>query len=197
GTVDRTTNGSLAIKDLNYDEYISTLDAGNGEKVPLLEEVLKLCKKNSVLLNIEIKSAGLEKMIIDLVNSLDYRENVIISSFHHEFLKTIKKLEPKIKTAALVPTSARGFIKKILGKALNKNQQDLIDAALKANTDAINPFHGTCTNNFFKACKENKLEIFPWTIDSISTARKLAKWGATGIITNDPASLIKAGLKNE
>ncbi|HLH31441.1 MAG TPA: glycerophosphodiester phosphodiesterase family protein, partial [Terriglobia bacterium] len=38
-TVDRTTNGKGRVANLNYDE-LSQLDAGSGERIPLLSDVL-------------------------------------------------------------------------------------------------------------------------------------------------------------
>ena len=41
-TVDRTTDGSGEIHRLTYKE-LQDLDAGEGERIPLLEDVLKIC----------------------------------------------------------------------------------------------------------------------------------------------------------
>ncbi|MHA1847424.1 MAG: glycerophosphodiester phosphodiesterase family protein, partial [Promethearchaeota archaeon] len=65
--LERTTNGFGKISEVSYDDYISKLDAGNGEHVPLLEEALELCKENNALINIEIKARDIEKQVIDLV----------------------------------------------------------------------------------------------------------------------------------
>ena len=60
-TVDRTTNGSGYIKNMNMVD-LKSLDAGSwfdtayvGEKIPLLDEVLEFVKMENLFLNIEIR----------------------------------------------------------------------------------------------------------------------------------------------
>src|SRR5579875_1329969 len=75
--VDRTTNGSGAVRSFTADE-IAALDAGSwhspdfaGERIPTLEQVLELTKAGTRL-NIELKSwAGDAAPIIDLVRRHD------------------------------------------------------------------------------------------------------------------------------
>lgn len=52
--VDRTTNGSGAVKEKTLAE-LRRLDAGEGQKVPLLSEFLDLVKGTDLMLNIEMK----------------------------------------------------------------------------------------------------------------------------------------------
>ncbi|MHA1681804.1 MAG: glycerophosphodiester phosphodiesterase [Promethearchaeota archaeon] len=194
GAVNRTTNGTGKIPELSYDDYICTLDAGMGEKVPLLEQVVKLCKEHDTFLNIEIKSDGLVNIVSNLLKKMKYIDGIIVSSFNHQILKEFKETEPTIKTAALVPTKVWSFAKKIISKVANSAQEDLLDLALKVEADAINPFFGTCTPKFLKASKENGLDVYPWTVDAARIARKLASWEATGIITNAPDKLLALKL---
>ena len=57
-TVDRTTNGTGAVRDLTL-EQIRALDAGQGEKVPTFEEVVALAKVSGFKIMPETKSAHL------------------------------------------------------------------------------------------------------------------------------------------
>ena len=43
-TLDRTTNGTGFLKDFTYAD-LRKLDAGQGEKIPSLEEFLRICKR--------------------------------------------------------------------------------------------------------------------------------------------------------
>jgi len=52
--VDRTTNGEGYVADFSFEE-IKKLDAGNGEKIPTVQEVLNLVK-NRVKINLELKN---------------------------------------------------------------------------------------------------------------------------------------------
>src|SRR5579872_2708757 len=74
-TVDRTTNGTGKVSDLTLDE-IRRLDAGSwfdanfaGEKVPTVEEVLKLVaeyQQHEVLIAVDLKAENVEQEIVRL-----------------------------------------------------------------------------------------------------------------------------------
>ncbi len=72
-TVDRTTNGTGAVRDLTLEE-IRSLDAGQGEKVPTFEEVVQLAKTNGVKILPETKSPefypGIEESFYNSWNKL-------------------------------------------------------------------------------------------------------------------------------
>jgi len=73
--VDRTTNGTGRVADLTLDE-IRRLDAGSwfhpkftGEKVPTIEEVLKLVaeyKEHDLLIAVDLKTEGVEQSVVQL-----------------------------------------------------------------------------------------------------------------------------------
>ena len=90
-------------------EEIRQYDAGSwmnsdfrGEKIPTLQEVLDLVD-GRVSLNIEIKAgeqvyAGLVDKLIDVI--AQYDAQIVISSFHREYLKEIKEKAPAIDSSA-------------------------------------------------------------------------------------------------
>ena len=75
GTVDRTTTGTGKVADLTMEE-IRRLDAGSwfdpkfaGEKVPTIEEVLKLVaeyQQHDVLIAVDLKAEGVEQEVVRL-----------------------------------------------------------------------------------------------------------------------------------
>lgn len=75
GTVDRTTNGTGKVADLTLEE-IRSLDAGSwfdprfaGEKVPMIDEVLKLVaeyQQHDVLIAVDLKAEGVEQDVVRL-----------------------------------------------------------------------------------------------------------------------------------
>ncbi len=112
-TVDRTTNGSGFIKDLEYKE-ITMLDASDSfpqfsgkARIPTLEEVLAWAVTNpSILVNIELKNGiieypELEEKTIELVSEYKLEDRVILSSFNHYSLVKCKSISNDIKTAIL------------------------------------------------------------------------------------------------
>ena len=69
-TVDRTTNGSGPLADFTLAE-LRALDAGNGEHVPTLDEVLELAKQAGRGVFVELKSPqlypGIEEKLADVL----------------------------------------------------------------------------------------------------------------------------------
>ncbi len=110
--VDRTSNGSGAVKDLTLAQ-IRALDAGSwfspefaGEKIPTLGETLETARQLDIGLEIEVKEKRdfdtYVKVLKELVKEPDILERIMMISFDHVSLKTIKKAIPGIKTGGIV-----------------------------------------------------------------------------------------------
>ncbi len=103
-TVDRTTNGSGAVRDLTL-EQIRALDAGNGEKVPRFEEVLEVAKASGVNILPETKQAhlypGMEEKLLQAIEQAGYIDKTVIQSFEGESLERLHRLNPQVRLCAL------------------------------------------------------------------------------------------------
>ena len=84
-TVGRTTNGQGYVKDFTFEE-LRRLDAGKGERIPSLEEVLSLTK-GKIVLQIELKEEGTARPVVRLIESMDAEGDAILSSFIHGLLE--------------------------------------------------------------------------------------------------------------
>ncbi len=100
-TLDRTTNGHGQVKDFTMEE-LKQLDAGDGERIPELIEVLELFKDTSIVLMIEIKADHCEQLVIQAIKHFNLVDQVYVIAFNHRFLLTIKELCPEIKTLILL-----------------------------------------------------------------------------------------------
>ena len=180
--VDRTSNGSGIVEKLNYSD-IKKLDFGSwksndfkGEKIPDLTDVCKFIKDKNMLLNIEIKptlrSAEIEAKVIDICKSYDIVEQVVVSSFNHYCLRSIKKQFKQIETAILY-------------------QSGIINAGSYANhtvkADGIHPHQYAIVAECVKSAVKNGMKIRPWTVDDAEIFKRIAgiKY-ITGVITNKP-----------
>jgi len=91
-TVNRTTNGRGRLSRKTF-EALRTLDAGKGEPVPTIEEVLDAVDRR-VFVNIELKGANtaapVEETIERYVREKGWRhEDFLVSSFHHKALLSL------------------------------------------------------------------------------------------------------------
>src|SRR5579862_1813792 len=85
---------------------LNQLDAGKGEKIPTLEEVLDLVNRK-VKVNIELKGKGTALPVSKIVSTYIQKkkwnyDDFFISSFHHQELREFKKLLPQVKIGALI-----------------------------------------------------------------------------------------------
>ena len=103
-TVDRTTNGSGAVRDMTLAE-IHALDAGSGQQVPTFEEVIALAKETEIKILPEAKSPhlypSLEGKMLETLTGLNYLDKSAIQSFNPQTLETIKSLNPEAKVCPL------------------------------------------------------------------------------------------------
>src|SRR5262245_44414104 len=78
-TIDRTTNGQGRVEHLSY-EQLREFDAGLGERVPLLTDVLDQFG-TQCLLNIELKDSSIAVDVRKLILERRLERHVIVSSF--------------------------------------------------------------------------------------------------------------------
>ena len=103
-SLDRTTNGTGLVKDHTAAE-LRKLDAGDGEKIPLLQEVVELAL-GKVGLVIEIKQlphlyAGLEDKLLNMLRQLGAVEECAVISFNHLTIHELHKMEPGLQLGIL------------------------------------------------------------------------------------------------
>lgn len=103
-TVDRTTDGTGMVRDLTTRE-LRALDAGGGEKLPLLTEVVDLVRGRAGLV-VELKQSplpypGLEEVVVKAIQDLGMVDECAVISFWHPSAKRVKELEPRLQAGIL------------------------------------------------------------------------------------------------
>jgi len=169
----RTTNGEGYVGELTYRE-IKELDAGQGERVPLLSEVLDFAR-GRIGVNIEIKALNVEERILELVTEREMLDSVMFSSFMHNTVRVIKNLNASARTAIL----------------LSEPRDDAVRYTLDLGANAINPPFETLTPELVKGAHEARLEVFPYTMNDVSSMKKLLYIGVDGLITDLPDICVK------
>jgi len=185
-SVSRTIKGAKKkstkkIRNLNFSD-IKKLTTRGGEKIPTLEEALKLTQKLDMVVNLEIKSddnvteQNLD-YILSLVNKYGNKSKFSISSFDEKIVKIIKEKDPLIITGLINYGVELDWIKK----------------AKWAKVDYVN-FHlmGLQLNSMEKIilCKQNNFAIKTWPVNDLKTAHELISSGLDGIISDNPKVLM-------
>lgn len=193
--VSRTTDGSGAIRDLTLAE-IKKLNAAakfpdkrwSPQAVPTLEEVLDLVKGKAGI-QIEIKVVGLERYsgieqkVVAAVNARGMTNDVIVISFDFPTIQEIKKIEPHIKTGALVRSDW----------AMMRSTEQMFREIQSTGADYFMPAYGVLTEEMVQLFHARGLKIGAWTVNAEADMRRLAGLGVDAI-TSDRPDVLKSIL---
>ena len=167
-TLERTTNGRGHVHQTSFSE-LRKLDAGKGERIPTLQEVIDLVK-GRVGLIVELKDPGTTDKVAEILSKNNFVDQTLVTSFIHSAVKTIKELNPQLKTGV------------IFRSAPIKPSQ----LALDANANALFPYHKYVTTRMIGDAHSNHLTINVWTVDTREEIEHYARIGVDGIVTNRP-----------
>jgi len=171
-TVDRTTNGSGPVSGYSLDG-LRKLDAGGGQTIPTLQEVMELVG-HKVKLVIELKEEETERMVVELIKRNNVEDNVYVISFWHELVKTVKVLESCIKTGVL-----------LVGCPVDTC------VASQASADALVMKYNFVNRHFVEMVHKDGLQVFVWNIDDPHLLKPYVDMGVDGIGSNDPRVLVE------
>ncbi|MGA1792690.1 MAG: glycerophosphodiester phosphodiesterase [Thermoplasmatota archaeon] len=175
-TVNRTTDGTGAVSDLGLRE-LRELDAGSGEKVPLLSEVLDEFRGKAGI-DIELKGPDtaepVSEMLAEQIGRGRWRaEDIIVSSFMPVEILQARELLKAIPLGFLFedhPSMGVDFTSEI-GIKYVLPRKDLIDSKMVEMAGSAG------------------LGIIAWTVNDKAEVLKLAGLGVSGMISDRPELL--------
>ncbi len=171
-TVDRTTNGRGQVQDFTLAE-LQNLDAGQGERIPGLEEVVELVRGRAHLL-VELKEPEAAPSLLRFCRERRLYEDVRVISFWHPAVKTIKEQEPRVQTGVLMvgcPADPGGLARAALADTLVLNYR-YVDRELA------------------EAARQQGLKVIVWNIDDPEILEPYLTMDLDAICTNRPREII-------
>ena len=167
GTVNRTTNGKGRVDRLCLRD-IEKLNAGDGEHIPTLDEVLRAARREAGLM-LELKVKGVAPQTVEVVREAGFRDPVIYASFLHDELKHVRTVDPGASLMVLFGSLSRISVPHAMkygpyvGLRHDKATRPLVDAFHRAN-----------------------LLVFVYTADAPSDIQHALSLDVDGIISNFP-----------
>lgn len=171
----RTAGINKKIQNLTYGQ-IRHLDAGSwfgdefrNTKIPTLKEAFMLCK-GKIKLNIEMKPGStdhLEEKLVQLIEEYHYEHLCQISSWDYDVLKSIKMLNPEIKTGLILSA--------VYGDFCDREYVDFFSIR-----------SGFITDNIVKSVHMAGKEVQAWTVNTPNDIERMKALGVDCIITNNP-----------
>ena len=199
-TVDRTTNGEGAIRDLTVAEA-QGLDAGyqwtaidgasypyrgEGARVPTLEEVFQAFPEQR--LNIEIKQSDppITKPLCRLIREHDMEDWVLIASFDPSTMADFRDECPEVATSATA-SEIRLFLTMhtvLLGN-LYRGAAEAFEVPPRLRDMVI------VTPDFLEQSNHHNIRVLVWTVNEEDEMKRLLDLGVDGILTDYPDRLVR------
>lgn len=173
--VDRTTNGSGAVRSLTLAE-VQALDAGDGEPVPTIESVLNLAK-GRIRVNLDLKDPEVAEPAVRMVRDLGLEGAVTYISFLPEAWDILDRIAPDSSVVQLVDSASA-----LAGIAMG----ELAHAGVRS---GVGMPHGLVSSEIVDRMHRRGMGVFAWTVDDEAEMRRLISAGVNGIVTNRPAAL--------
>ncbi|OKK17536.1 glycerophosphodiester phosphodiesterase [Streptomyces sp. CB00455] len=167
--VDRTTDGSGAVADLTTAE-LRALDAGQGERVPLFEDVLAAVRTP---LQVAVRDRDTAAVLAELILRRDLTARVEVASPRDALLVEAARLVPGVRTVlhALSP---------------GERAEDVVARALAAGAATIALDIRRLTLETVEAAHAAGLRVTAWTVDTLDQLRLARALGLDGAATGLP-----------
>lgn len=176
--LDRTTNGTGFVEDTTL-EYLRSLDAGKGQRVPTLREVFA-CVDRRAGINVELKGHETAALTVSLIHEhINKRswdcEQFLVSSFHRRELGRVKKLDPHIRIGLVIGGFKRPYQKFITQVAAY----------------SVHPRIDLVNEEFVRSAHERGLKVFVYTVNRFEDIARMAAMGVDGMFTDFPELITK------
>ena len=175
-TLRRTAGVYRKISDMTYEE-VKELEVGSwfsedfaGEKIPTLDEVMEFAS-GRLKLNIDVKLNErpelMAQKIAELLEKYNFYEYCVVSSFHLQVLKEMKKADERIQTGLILTF--------VFGQYTSLDYVDFFSM----HAQFITP-------GFVEDMHRRGFAVHAWSADSPRTIRRLLDSGVDNLITVNP-----------
>lgn len=181
-TVDRTTNGRGLVSELGL-SALKQLDAGGGERIPTLAEVIEATERpgSPFLLNIELKPNAalrdqLEAKVVALMREHGCSERVLFSSFNPLIVRRLGRLAPEVPRAILYFSGMPRVIRTLV-------------ITLAGECEFHHPDYRLVTAESVRRLRVRGRRVNTWTVNTTGEAIRVTRAGVAGIIGDSPLVL--------
>lgn len=174
-TLERTTNGRGRVSQKSLAE-LRALDAGKGERIPTLREVLDAVDRRAWV-NIELKGRGtaepVARLLGEYVREHGWRpEDFLVSSFRRRELREFQR------------TAEGGGIP--IGVLFVRSARRFASTAAHFHASAIHPPLRRTTRRLVERAHALGLKVFVYTVNAPADIEKMRALGVDGVFTDFP-----------
>ncbi|MDN5941884.1 MAG: hypothetical protein L0H94_08390 [Nitrospira sp.] len=172
--VDRTTNGTGSVSGMSL-RALRELDAGAGQRIPTVEEVLRTANERVGLI-LELKIKGIAEQVRKSVHLSGFTGQVIYASFKHDELPALREADPQAMTMALFGWSPHNAVL----------------TAQKVKATHIGFSHRTLTKSLIEISHQRGLVAIVYTVNDQRDIQSVMSVGVDGVVSDFPDRLSKA-----
>ncbi|GIX06592.1 MAG: glycerophosphoryl diester phosphodiesterase [Candidatus Poribacteria bacterium] len=179
-SVEKTTDGKGLVAEMSLEE-LRRLDAGKGERIPTLEEVLHEFGGHCLLL-IELKGEGTPQAVVETVRRHRLENWVILSSFDPTKVAAVKEIAPELETSVLTGSWEVDFV-----ALAEEARADCIQFGWERHPAP----HTLLTPELFQRAQEAGLRVLCWHEERPHVIAALSRMPVYGICSDRPDLLVK------
>lgn len=157
-----------------------------------------------VELDVDLKSVGYERAVLDILRSLDLIDRTLVSTMEASSLRVLRSEAPELRLGLSVPKARRDYLSNpltrpaayamlaYLRRVMPRQAARAVSSGL---ADAIMAHWGVVTPALVRAVRGAGGELYVWTVDDAQRLLSLHALGVSAVITNDRELFARAGLQ--
>ncbi len=175
--LERTTNGAGYLTDRPF-QYLRSLDAGKGQRIPTLAEICETIDARACL-NIELKGTGTAGPVSELIERLIDRgwdrDALLVSSFNHRELQVVRKMNRAIKLGGMM-----------VGLPIDdaKFAEELGAFSVHASLEFVD-------RRFVDDAHARNLNVYVYTVNHPEDIERMHSLGVDGVFTDFPERVLE------
>jgi len=197
-TVQRTTDGAGAVKDLSADE-LARLDAaaqfgadrqwpyrGQGIGVPTLRTLLSRYRELPFVVEIKSDLPAAADRALEVIREADAEDRVIVASFSHAVVSHVRRVAPHIPTSGSRVEVQAALVRSWFWMKPRLTGYQLLQVPFR--------FRGrqVLTHRYVRSVRRAGIPVHSWIIDRPEDLQAMIDWGVTGLISDRPDLAVKA-----
>ena len=194
----KATNGAGFVHETTLAQ-LRLLDAGQGERIPTLNEVLDLVA-GKALINVDLKQLDYEEQIVGVIKAHGLEDDVLVSSLLPLNLQRVGALSSRILTIISYPedkggASTKPFLAAPVSVALAAMRAALqwrvADMITRAKAGGAMLYYRLLTPAVVDAVHRQGGFVGAWTVDSPADIHRIHDMGVDCITSNRPDLLVE------
>lgn len=171
--VSKTTDGQGHVRDLTLAE-LKKLSCEQGQKIPTLEEVIRLCK-GKIDLQIELKGLETPRYVCELIEKYGLIYSAQVTSFDVNLLREIKQLNSQINAGILLS---------------KEPSEEIWKLATEMKLSYLCPAWDVVTRELVERAHREGMKVYAWRVNDQERYERVLNLGVDDIGTDFPRMFI-------